>query len=59
MALNYVEWRAGEAKRRAAIEPFMGDADQVQRARPRSSTEATSLRTTGTPERLIGPVRSG
>lgn len=58
MALNYIEWRAGEAKRRAAIEPFMRDADQVQRTRPRSSTEAAFLRSTGTPERLIGPARS-
>lgn len=56
MALNYNEWRQGEAQRRAAVLPFARRAETTARTRPRAEVEAEFLRRIGTPERLIGPT---
>lgn len=57
MAIDYVEWRRGDAKRRAASAALVRDLENTRRTRPRAKVEAEFLRSIGTPERLIGPVR--
>lgn len=56
MAIDYREWRQGDAARRAAAAPLLDDLERLRRVKPRSAVEGEFLRSIGTPERLIGPV---
>jgi hypothetical protein len=57
--MSLEQWRSEAPERRAKSERILSRLRPIRRDKPRDPVEARFLRSVGTPEHKIGPVRRG